>query len=266
MMRVIVVDDENFALENMRYKLSEIDDVKDIKTFISPAAAIEYLKEEPTLTDIAFLDINMGSVNGLMLAKEIKEISPSVAIIFVTGYQEYAVDAFKLKASGYLLKPASVDDIREEINHIKDKMQIEEQNLILVQAFGNFEVFCGGRPIVFSRKKSKEAFAYLIDRRGAEVEVRELAMVLYESKVWDKSLKSLIQTIVADMVHTIKQIDSSCIIKKRNSIAVDVKRVKCDFYDFLNGNISAVNAYRGEYMHNYSWAEFTTAYLSNKMN
>ena len=64
---------------------------------------------------------------------------------------------------------------------------------------------------------------------------------------------------------TLKQLGASeLLIKTWNHLALDVSKVKCDVYDFYHGDASAVNAYRGEYMSNYSWAEMTNADLMDK--
>ena len=54
-------------------------------------------------------------------------------------------------------------------------------------------------------------------------------------------------------------------IKKWNYLAIDPERIDCDYYNFLAGDVRAINSYTGEYMSNYSWAEFTTAYLDDML-
>ena len=132
-----------------------------------------------------------------------------------------------------------------------------------VQTFGNFDVFINGKPLAFSRLKAKEAFAYLIDRKGSSITTAELASILWEEREYDRSLQNQTQVIISCLMRTLKDNDlSDIIIKKRNQMAVDKSKIKCDYYDFLNLDAAAVNAYQGEYMSNYSWAEMTAAMLS----
>jgi len=142
---------------------------------------------------------------------------------------------------------------------------LSDSLLVRVQTFGNFDVFINNKPLLFGRLKAKEAFAYMIDRKGSFVTIAELAAILWEDREYDRSLQNQIQVIISSMMKTFK--DNSIddiIIKKRNQIAVDKSKIKCDYYDYLNWDVSAVNAYEGEYMSNYSWAEMTAGELAAK--
>lgn len=134
-----------------------------------------------------------------------------------------------------------------------------------VQTFGNFEVFYDGKPVHFSRSRTKELFAYLIDRRGAGSTMGELISVLWEGRPDTDSVRSQLRSLITDLRNTFRQLDEkSIIIKQRDLIAVDPDRVDCDYYRFLAGDKAAVNAFRGEYMSNYSWAETTVGALQQK--
>ena len=138
-------------------------------------------------------------------------------------------------------------------------------SLLRIQTFGNFEVFYEGSPVDFSRAKSKELLAYLIDRRGAAVTTAEACSVLWEDKEYNFSLQRQFQTVVSDMVKSLKRYKSDHIIRrKRNCLSVDVSQLECDFYKLLEGDRSAKTQYHGEYMSNYSWAELTAGFLAQK--
>jgi len=139
----------------------------------------------------------------------------------------------------------------------------QSDNKPFVQTFGNFDVFFHGKPLVFGRLKAKEAFAYLVDRKGSSVTTAEIASILWEDKEYDRSLQNQTQVIISSMMKVLKNngIDY-IIIKERNQIAVDKSRIKCDYYDYLNLDVSAVKSFIGEYMANYSWAEMTAGELS----
>ncbi|HKM28794.1 MAG TPA: response regulator [Anaerovoracaceae bacterium] len=102
-MKAIIVDDEKLAVENLEGKLHKIERITEVHGFTDPEEALEYVKAN--LVDVAFLDISMQQMLGLVLAAKIREIRQECAIIFVTGYSEYAVDAFRMHVEGYLLKP-----------------------------------------------------------------------------------------------------------------------------------------------------------------
>lgn len=118
----------------------------------------------------------------------------------------------------------------------------------------------------FSRSKAKELFAYLIHKHGAGCTTRELCAVLFEDKAYSLSLSKQMQVIISSMTHSLEKVGSrNVIIKTYNSIAVDMIKLDCDFYRFLAWDPEAVNAYSGEYMANYGWAEFMVGYLDSKV-
>lgn len=138
-------------------------------------------------------------------------------------------------------------------------------SMLQIQTFGNFEVFYRGKPVAFSRAKSKELLAYLIDRRGATVTTAEACGVLWEDKEYNFSLQRQFQTVVSDLVKSLKRHKSEHLIRRRrNCLSVDVSGLECDVYKLLAGDKKAKENYNGEYMSNYSWAEMTAGFLLQK--
>ncbi|MCF0123183.1 MAG: hypothetical protein HUJ67_03625 [Ruminiclostridium sp.] len=134
-----------------------------------------------------------------------------------------------------------------------------------VQTFGNFEVFFDGKPVHFSRSRTKELFAYLIDRRGAGSTMGQLISVLWEGRPDTESVRSQLRSLISDLRATFRALDrEDVIIKRRDLIAVNPDRVDCDYYRFLRGEPAAVETFRGEYMSNYSWGETTLGALQQR--
>lgn len=261
-MRVLVVDDELNACENLKLKLSQIEEITQITTFSVPFEAISYASDNPV--DVAFLDIEMYQITGIEMAMRLKAINPRINIIFVTGYSHYALDAFGVNASGYLLKPASVKSIETQLKNLRYPI-LNQNKGIVIQTFGNFCIFIDKEPLHISRAKVKELLAYLVDKRGTPITTAEIAAALWEDKAYSRSLQMQTQTIISQMMRVLKSVDIDyIIIKKWNSIAIDTKKVICDYYQLLEGNPAAINAYAGEYMNEYSWAEITAGILYNK--
>lgn len=264
-MIVLAVDDEQIALDNLKMTLSECAGITEVSSFRFPKKALEWLEEHAP--DIAFLDINMKQMSGLELAKQLKELRPGCAVVFVTGYSEYAVQAFQLRASGYLMKPVTAEDLRRELDHALQfsTAPMAKNSQIRVQTFGNFEVFADEKPLKFRYAKTKECFAYLVDRKGASVNTGELCAVLWEDKVDTPAMRSQLRNLLSDLVKTLSGVQAQgLIIKTRNSFAVDAEKLDCDFYRFLKQDASAVNEYMGQYMLQYSWAEMTIGYLESR--
>ncbi|MBQ2378620.1 MAG: response regulator, partial [Clostridia bacterium] len=149
-MIAIAVDDEILMLGALVKAVSASPDIREVSKFSSCEAALEFVKSNPV--DIAFLDINMRGMGGLALAENILAARPNCKIVFCTGYEEYAIPAFKLHASGYLMKPISAEDVQAEINNIKGVKQKEK--LLTVKCFGNFEVYVKGEKLAFRRVKT----------------------------------------------------------------------------------------------------------------
>ena len=102
-MRVIAVDDERLALRQFCIEAEDIPGVEVVSVFTNPREPLEYIKDN--LVEAAFLDIEMPGMSGLELAGKMREIAPELVIIFITGYEQYTLDALKVKADYYLMKP-----------------------------------------------------------------------------------------------------------------------------------------------------------------
>ena len=121
----------------------ELPQIDEAKGFTRPAEALDWLNDNSS--DIALLDIDMPKMNGLVLAAEIKKKLPDIAIILLTGYSQFAVDAFELHALGYLLKPVTKEKLAENIAYALSIKPIRTRGHVFVQTFGNFDVFVDGR-------------------------------------------------------------------------------------------------------------------------
>ena len=203
----------------------------------------------------------MPEKSGIALAKELKDIYKDINIVFVTGYSQYALDALKIHCSGYVLKPAKKEDIEDALANLRAPIQYND-NKLRVQCFGSFEVFYNNKPVNFDRSKTKELFAYLIDRRGAAATTGELCGILWDEKSADESSKHYLRNLIASLKKSLKVCDAEDVfICKRNYFAVNSEKIECDYYKYLERDAAAVNSYKGEYMAQYSWAEMTLADL-----
>lgn len=256
-MKVIAIDDELPALNLLLGAIKEARPDSEVTGFSDPDELLEYAKDNPV--DIACLDIQIYDVLGTELAKKLKEMQPRINIIFVTAFGDYVNDAMKMHASGYLRKPVIAEDIAREFDDLRyepDKLEITYK--LKVKCFGSFEVFYPNGDIVhFSRAKSKEAFAYLICKNGSSSTINELGTILFEDEAYDEKKKNYIQKIISTMNKDLEEIGLSDLIRKSyNSISVDPKLIDCDYYHYLNGEIRLDTVYHGEFMEQYSWAEY----------
>ena len=116
-MNIIAVDDEKLALDTIVDSIEKSVAEARVHGFRDPEEARDFVRENSC--EIAFLDIKMRGMTGLELARQLKDIQGDINIIFVTGYSEYSLDAFRLYASDYLLKPATPDAVRQELGHLR---------------------------------------------------------------------------------------------------------------------------------------------------
>ena len=254
-MIAIAVDDEVLMLGALVAAVEASPDIASVTKFSDCESALEYAQNNPI--DIAFLDINMRGMGGLALAERIVAARPACKIVFCTGYAEYAIPAFKLHASGYLMKPISAEDVQAEINNIKGVKQREK--LLTVKCFGNFEVYVKGEKLAFRRVKTKELFAYLIDRKGSGMTAKEICVILFPEDMDDDKNSAYLRQLVLDLKSTLKEVGAEGVFRhEKPYYRIDTALVECDYYMYLE---TGKPEFLGEYMTQYSWAEDTCGML-----
>ena len=114
---VIMVDDSRVILTDSLNVLSEVMPNATITGFIWPLKAIEYARMNRVA--LAVLDIELGTASGLDLCRTLLEINPRTNIVFLTAYADYSIEAWKTLASGFLLKPLTAEDVREQLKRLR---------------------------------------------------------------------------------------------------------------------------------------------------
>ena len=254
-MKAITVDDEIYMLETLQEAVSASSDIELAEPFSSCSAALAYATENPI--DIAFLDINMRGIGGLRLAEKLMEIHPNCKIIFCTGHEEYAVSAFQLHVSGYLMKPITPEAVQKEIDHIKGVKAAEK--LLTIKCFGNFEVLHNGKSLPFKRKKAKELLAVLVDRTGAGMTAKQICAILFPDDTDDIKNAAYLRQLILDLKTTLKTVGAENVLCHETPYyRIDLTCVNCDYLSYLD---TGKPNFLGEYMTQYSWAEATCAML-----
>lgn len=253
-MDILIVDDEQVAVQNLTELIQKAKPEAGIRTADSGEAALKLCKE--SLPDVAFLDIAMPGMDGLVLAKKLREIDPVINIVFATAFPEYALDSYKVFASGYILKPASEEDVRTALDNLRHPVRSGRKGLY-VQCFGNFEVFMDGAAVKFSRSKAKELFAYLVDRRGSAATNGELRAVLWGDEADEsEEQRRYFSQIVFALTIKLKEIGcAGVLIHSRDAYSVKTDKINCDYYAALDHDPKYISHFHGEYMSQYEWAE-----------
>lgn len=119
-MKILIVEDEAAAVRRLGKMLEEIDpDIEIVKDLDSVEAAVNWLSTNP-LPDLLFFDIHLADGSSFDIFQQVKISQP---IIFITAYDEYALEAFKVNAIDYLLKPIKKTDLEKAINKYRQWQQ-----------------------------------------------------------------------------------------------------------------------------------------------
>lgn len=114
---VIMVDDEKLILSGNMSVVKAAMPHADVKGFTRPSDAIAYAGEHHVA--LAFLDIEMGRMSGLDLCKELLSIDPRTNVVFLTAYMDYSFQAWETCASGFLLKPLTVEAVESQLGMLR---------------------------------------------------------------------------------------------------------------------------------------------------
>lgn len=263
-MKIVAVDDELLAVRLLEDSIRKVCNNAELFVFNDVDDVIACAEKQEI--DVAFLDIEMPGMNGLQLAKRLKDINPKINIIFVTGYSEYMKEGIDLRMSGYLFKPVTPEAIKKELENLRNPIDWDENKKIRIETFGNFAAYVGEYQIKFNRRQAKEILAYLIDKRGTGVTYPELASIIFEDGVYDRTAQKNLQVYIVSLAKTLEEYGAKkVLIRTRKEIRIDKNQVDCDFYKFMDGDVRAINSYTGQYLSEYSWAEFTTGYLDKQI-
>lgn len=194
MLKAMLVDDEYFALKGLEIELLELGGVEIVGAYEDE---IEALKMVPKLKpDIVFLDIDMPRLSGMEVFYEIKKFNPKTHVIFVTAYDRYAVKAFELNATDYIVKPVRRERLKkslERLNIVVDKNKPATNKKVSISCFGPFSMKVDGRTIniKWRTKKIEELIAYLACFRGDFISKEKIASELWPDMDITKSKSNL---------------------------------------------------------------------------
>ncbi len=257
-MRILIMDDELPALNLLTDTVREIIPHAEIISLrrISQFQELENKKE----IDIAFFDIELGRISGIKLALELKQSSPLCNIIFVTAYEKYAADSFCTRPSGYVVKPFTTEDIRRELEDLRHPLPDQPcaQNKLKIITFGIFKVYDrNGDMLCFTRTYSKEILAYLVDQAGFPVTSKDIASDVLEESYFDDRVSKRVSKLVNLLIEDLSNAGfPNVVIKQNRHLQINKDAVDCDLYKAIAGDMAALNSFHGEYMLEYSWAEF----------
>ena len=249
-MRILAVEDEPVLLRQLTRRIREALPESEILAFDNADDALAALPSG--VIHIAFLDIEIGNMTGVDLAKCVKAAYPRCDIVFTTGYSEYAPKAFELGASDYLMKPVTAEKIEHALSQLRHTgLKENTKQGLYIQCFGFFEVYYDGEPVVAFTKRSKELLAYLIHKAGVLCPVTEIRNAIFRD-----STDSYIRVAKKDLIKSFSDIgEEDILIRGWGVLGIERKKVRCDYFDYLDGKPGALNLFQGAYMSQYDWAQ-----------
>ncbi len=257
-MRVICVDDERPALENFKMTVAKYADIEDLQLFQRGDLALEWAQNNKV--DAAFLDMEMPERRGIELAKELKDIDQNISIVFVTAFSQYALEAFGVDAIGYVMKPYTAAEIRRELDKVLQQKPVPKSR-VEIETIPDFVFKVDGHPITFG-PKVEELLALLVDRAEAGVSVGDAISAMWPDRPSDDTSRSLYRNTSKRLIDTMADLKlSDVIVTDGRKRYINRKKVNCDLYRILDGDMEPMNHYSGEYMRRWGWAEDRNAWL-----
>lgn len=252
-MRAIIVDDEPVVIKNFLAICAGLRDLSIVGAFENAEDAIFFAKSESV--EIAFLDIEMPVMTGLVCAEKLRALYPQILIVFVSEHEKYIRDANKIGADYFIAKPCE----RETLEMLMPKMNLLKQRQnknVSIQMFGRFFVKNKGKPVALNGK-AKEILALVATRCGKEITNEELYMTIWENRTYDNVSMKVYYNALRRLKDTLAENGiSDLLISTSRGQMINLDLVDCDYYEWKNGNGKDKHGFDGEFCPEYSWGEY----------
>lgn len=260
-MHVIYVDDEKLQLTNFRLTVEGMAMIDSLQTFSEGETALEWVSTHPV--DVAFLDIEMHGMNGIELARRLKKIDDNTQIVFVTAYEQYALEAYGVDAIGYLLKPYMGENIEKHLRRAGCLRKMPKAE-IQIRTMPELSVSVNGKAVVIGRNKQEELLALLIDRGESGLVKKDAIDSLWKGYSSD----NIYWTTMSRLKKILDEAGASnLILTKGQTKYINTQLVDCDLYRMLKGDKEVTGAYRGEYLGDrflqFAWVQERKRQLDN---
>jgi len=242
MIKTMLIDDENKALDYLEYQLKNISGLDIVGKYINPLEGLKIMDQQKI--DLVFLDIEMPSINGLELAKKMLEKNSSLSVVFITAYKKYAVKAYEINTIDYILKPVSYERLVKTLKRLNlaelEFPVIDSLNKLdmYVNLFGNIDFYKNIRSkkvkinINWITAKTKELFLFMLNNRGKIINRSDLVKAIWPHLEQDKAIKQLYNSIY--QIRSVLGIynDNFTIMTELNGYKMIVKNVTIDVEEF----------------------------------
>ncbi len=230
MLRIVAVDDEKHVLERFERMMLERNEIEIGGLFETGEQLLDYLKQQPV--DAVFLDIEMPGSNGLQLSEQVLDLNKNIEIIFVTAYNQYAVEAFEHQALDYIIKPLTEERLDKTVRRLlKHKKTLVPLNKPFIQSFGDFEVFINGEALTWKNSKAKEILAFLVHKNGVPVSWEKIADAIWPDYNSEKAQANFHATTYLLRKRLAEVGIAQILESKRGNYRIVIDQVNCDLYN-----------------------------------
>ncbi len=252
-MRAIIVDDEPLMVKKFLRLSSGIEDLEIIGEYTSAEEALKGCAE--TAPDIAFLDVEMPVMNGMELAKKLREIRKDIMIVFISAYDKYIWDSNKIGGDYYIIKPYKEETLRT----VMDKMRLiahRQRKNIQIITFGKFSVMKDGAPVPLTGK-AKEILAAVVTNAGKEISNADIYSLLWEDRPYSNDKMTVYYNALRRLKKALKSAGiSDLLISTPHGQMVNTGLFDCDYYEWLNNKKYPLMNVREWFLSEYSWGEY----------
>lgn len=247
-MKIMVVDDELPAIEQLVDLLQETGKPLTIESFQNPREALGRISSfEP---DLLYLDIEMPGLTGISFAEQLMERNIACKVVFVTAYEQYALSAFQVMAMDYLLKPVDQARLVRTLERVESNLPNARSHAtpVKVSCFGSFKVESEQGPVMFNTAKAEELLAYLILRK--EVSIDQIMEDIFTDFDSERA-RWYIHTCLYQIRSSLRRVGLDARIRvayTKRKYSVTLEDVDVDVYRFVQEVAPAdkVAWYRGE--------------------
>ena len=245
-MKVLLVDDEKASLLITRRMISKIPNMEIVGCFQNTKEAFHFV--ESNKVDIALVDINMPNENGLDFVRRVTREVKDIAILFLTGHKEYALEAYDLHVFDYILKPVTQAKLENSIQLAIEKLvflqsakQMEDSPKLFINTLGILDVRGANSELVrFTSSKSVELLCYLLLKKGRAVSKWNIIEDLFGGML-PRNAVTYLNTTIYKLRNSLDPFGMrAVIVSSGESYRIETKDIYIDFIDFENN----VTAYR----------------------
>ncbi|QNL44602.1 response regulator [Oscillibacter hominis] len=255
-MKAIMVDDQPLMVRFFEAACANLPGVESMEVFTSPLEALEYARRN--FVELAFLDLSMPQMSGLELGEKLKILNPHVILIYLTAYDDCAIEALHQRAGYILCKPYNRQDVLEILEKALGQSEYPGSlgKKVMFRTFGRFDMYIDGQLVVFRSAKAKELLALCVSREGGEVSSSEAIDKIWAGSKNRSSTAANYRMTVKKLREFLQELGVERIfVRERQSCYIRASEVSCDLYDFWRGDEEALYRFRDEFMSEYSWSE-----------